>query len=79
MPPGRTSCSTPRAQASALQKEEIPFAKIKEITGLAKSTIYHIKQIAFEKGYDRGVCREFKMNTLLRGSGTGLTRVLTRF
>jgi hypothetical protein len=61
MPPSRASCSTPitlRAQAFALEEEGIPVARIREITRLAIFTIYRIKQIAFERGYDPEICKD---------------------
>jgi len=60
MPPGCTGRSAPitvRAQAFAIQ-EGIPVTRIKEITGIAISIIYCIKQIAFKKGNNPEVCRE---------------------
>ena len=48
-------------QAFAIQKEEISVGRIKEITELAISIIYCIRQIAFEKSDSPEVCREFKL------------------
>jgi len=67
MPPGRTGRSVPitlRVQAFALQEEGIPVARIKEITGLAISMIYCIKQIAFERVMTPKCVESSKMNTL---------------
>jgi uncharacterized protein YerC len=58
--PGRSTPITLRAQAFALLEEGVPIARITEATGLSKSTIYRIKQIAYERGYDPKVSREFK-------------------
>jgi transposase len=80
MPLGRTGRATPitlRAQAFALQEEGIPVARIKEITGLATSTIYRIKQIAFDRGYDPKVCREFKDEYFTDSPRSGRPKVIT--
>ena len=80
MPPGRTGRSTPitlHVQAFALQEEGIPIARIKEITGLAISTIYRIKQIALERGYDPEVCREFKDEYFTDAPRSGRPKVIT--
>ena len=82
MPPGtgRTGRSTSialGAQAFALQEEGIPVARIKEITGLATSTIYRIKQITFERGYDPEVCREFKDEYFTDAPRSGRPKVIT--
>jgi len=65
MPPGRTGRPTPitlRVQVFALQEEAISVAKIREITRLAISAIYRIKQIAFEKGCNPGVCKNSSLD-----------------
>ena len=62
MLPNQANCLTSIAlcvQAFAFQ-EGIPVIRIKEITGLAISMIYCIKQIAFERSYNPKVYKEFK-------------------
>src|SRR5437773_11761872 len=60
--PGRKTSITLHAQALALQEEGIPIAKIREATELSVATIYCIKKIAFERGYDPKLSRELRWN-----------------
>ena len=46
--PGRKTDITLRAQALALLEEGIPVSRITEITSYSKSSIFRIKQIAYE-------------------------------
>ena len=60
MPPGLKNSIALRVQALALQEGGISVTRVKEITGLSIATIYRIKKIAFERGYDPKVSRKFK-------------------
>jgi hypothetical protein len=74
---GRSTSIALRAQAFALQEEGIPVARIKEVTGLAISTIYRIKKIAFERGYDPKVSRELKDEYFADAPRSGRPKVIT--
>jgi hypothetical protein len=58
--PGLATPITLRAQSLALLEAEVPVAKIIEKTGLAKSTIYRIKKVAYEQGFNPSVSEAFK-------------------
>jgi hypothetical protein len=74
---GRSTSIALCAQAFALQEEGISVARIKEITGLAISMIYHIKKIAFERGYDPEISREFKDEYFADVSHSGRSKIIT--
>ena len=57
---GRAVPITLRAQALALLEVNTSIAKITEQTGLVKSTIYRIKKIAYERGFDPAKDSAFK-------------------
>ena len=75
--PGRTVPITRRAQALALLEEGIPVSRITERTGLTKSTIYRIKQIAIEQGYDPQVSFEFDDEFFTDAPRIGRPKVIT--
>jgi hypothetical protein len=75
--PNRSVPITLRAQALALLEEGVPVTRITEYTGLTKSTIYHIKRVAFERGYDPSVSYEFKDKYFVDGPRTGRFKVIT--
>jgi hypothetical protein len=56
--PGCTIPITRRVQALVFLEEGIPVLRIIEHTGLTKSTIFRIKQIATEQGYGPKVSYE---------------------
>jgi len=58
--PGRKTDISLRTQALVLLEEGIPVSRIMEITSYSKFSIYHIKQITYEQGYNPAVNRAFK-------------------
>lgn len=49
-----------RAQALALLEADVPVKRIMEITGLSRSTIFRIRQVAKDRGYDPAIDKTFK-------------------
>jgi hypothetical protein len=75
--PSRKTDITLHAQALALLEEGIPLSRIIKITSYSKSSIYCIKQIAYERGYDPAVSKEFKDDFFVDAPCTSRPKVIT--
>ena len=74
---GRAVPITLRAQALALLEVDTSIAKIIEQTGLVKSTIYRIKKIAYECGFDPTKDSAFKDKFFEDAPHSGCPKVIT--
>src|SRR2546430_10356095 len=75
--PGRLTPITLRAQALAMLEEGVPVSRITEYTTLSKPTIFRIRRIAIERGYDPQVSREFKDEYFTDAPRSGRPKVIT--
>src|SRR2546421_1851862 len=75
--PGRSTPITLRAQALAMLEEGVPVSRITEYTTLSQPTIFRIRRIAIERGYDPQVSREFKDEYFTDAPRSGRPKVIT--
>lgn len=75
--PGRTTSIALCAQAFALLEENIPVSCIIEITNFFKSSIYYIKKITYECGYNPATSQELKNKYFTDSSRSGCPKVIT--
>ena len=66
-----------RAQALALLECSIPVKTIMEITGLCKSTIFRIRQIAKDRGYNPEVSTAFRNAYFVDAPRSGRPKTVT--
>jgi transposase len=64
-----------RIQALALAEEGIKVARITEITGLSRRTIFYLKKRARDRGYDPARSRVLKMEYVEDAPRSGRPRV----
>jgi transposase len=64
-------------QALALLEEGVSVSRIIEYTGLSKATIYRIRKIAIERGYDPKINREFKDDYFTDAPRSGRPKIIT--
>jgi hypothetical protein len=74
---GRAVPITLRVQVLVLLKVNTPIAKIIEQTGLVKSTIYRIKKITYEHGFDPAKDNVFKDEFFEDASCFGRPKIIT--
>lgn len=74
--PTKSTQITQRAQALALLEADVPLACIIQLTGLCKATIYRIRRIAKERGYNSSISTVFKDEFFIDASRPGRPKVL---
>jgi hypothetical protein len=62
---------TLHAQVLALLEVGIPIVQITQYTGLVKSTIYRIRKITTERGYNSSISHEFRDEYFVDARHTG--------